>query len=103
MCDARRFNLGDESLTDDQISLESARCTWRARLLPNVQDEPRPQPARLVLLGARDVTDVVVGSGALLARWFIRRRPLRLSERMGSIGRLAPSRPDCSPASPRDE
>jgi hypothetical protein len=34
--------------------------------LPNVQDEPRPQPARLVLLGARDVTDVVVGSGALL-------------------------------------
>ena len=33
---------------------------------PNVQDEPRPQPARLVLLGARDVTDVVVGSGALL-------------------------------------
>src|SRR5690349_683569 len=40
-------------------------------LLPNVQDEPRPQPARLVLLGARDVTDVVVGSGALLAHSFI--------------------------------
>src|SRR3954469_15270019 len=34
--------------------------------LPNVQDEPRAQPARLVLLGARDVTDVLVGSGA----WF---------------------------------
>jgi hypothetical protein len=33
--------------------------------LPNVQDEPRPWLARLVLLGARDMTDVVVGSGAL--------------------------------------
>src|SRR5215212_9257185 len=37
-----------------------------AKFLPNVQDEPRPQLARLVLLGAQDVTDVVVGSGALL-------------------------------------
>src|SRR5688572_11751548 len=37
--------------------------------LANVQDEPRPQPARLVLLGARDVTDVVVGSSALLGLW----------------------------------
>src|SRR5688572_17918811 len=27
MCDARRFHLGDDSLTDDQIWLESARCT----------------------------------------------------------------------------
>jgi hypothetical protein len=35
--------------------------------LPNVQDEPRPWLARLVLLGARDVTAVVVGSSALLA------------------------------------
>jgi hypothetical protein len=34
--------------------------------LPNVQDEPRPWLARLVLLGARDVTAMVVGSGALL-------------------------------------
>src|SRR5215207_2277354 len=33
---------------------------------PNVQDEPRPWLARLVLLGARDVTAMVVGSGALL-------------------------------------
>ena len=32
-------------------------------LLPNVQDEPRPQLARSVLLGARSVTAVVVGSG----------------------------------------
>ena len=40
----------------------------RRHLLANVQDEPRPQPARLVLLGARDVTDVVVGSGVLLGR-----------------------------------
>jgi len=34
--------------------------------LPNVKDEPRPCLARLVLLGARGVTDRVVGSGA----WF---------------------------------
>src|SRR5437773_8975980 len=36
-------------------------------VLPNVQDEPRPWLARLVLLGARGVTAMVVGSGALLA------------------------------------
>ena len=39
---------------------------------PNVQDEPRPRLARAVLLGARIVTAVVVGSGALLGgmdRW----------------------------------
>ena len=35
-------------------------------LLPNVQDEPRPQLARNVRLGAHSVTAVVVGSGA----WF---------------------------------
>jgi hypothetical protein len=40
-----------------------------ARLWPNVQDEPRPWLARLVLLGARDVTAMVVGSGALLGRF----------------------------------
>jgi hypothetical protein len=34
--------------------------------LANVQDEPRPWLARLVLLGARGVTAMVVGSGALL-------------------------------------
>jgi hypothetical protein len=39
------------------------------RILPNVQDEPRPWLARLVLLGARDVTAMVVGSGALLGRF----------------------------------
>src|SRR5688572_22399814 len=40
-------------------------------LLPNVQDEPRPWLARAVLLGARIVTAMVVGSGALLGRlWF---------------------------------
>ena len=39
-----------------------------AILLPNVQDEPRPQLARLVLLGARGVTAVVVGSSAWLGR-----------------------------------
>ena len=35
-------------------------------ILPNDQDEPRPQPARLVLLGARGVTAVGVGSSAWL-------------------------------------
>ncbi len=35
-------------------------------ILPNVKDEPRPRLARAVLLGARIVTAVVVGSGALL-------------------------------------
>jgi len=39
---------------------------WISILLPNVQDEPRPWLARLVLLGARGVTAMVVGSGA----WF---------------------------------
>jgi hypothetical protein len=42
----------------------------------------RPSLARLVLLGARDVTDVVVGSGALFGVCFMatnsRRRPPRL-------------------------
>jgi hypothetical protein len=36
---------------------------------PNVQDEPRPWLARAVLLGARIVTAMVVGSGVLLARF----------------------------------
>jgi len=34
--------------------------------LPNVQDEPRPQLARKVRLGAHSVTAVVVGSSAWL-------------------------------------
>src|SRR5215216_5130590 len=34
--------------------------------MANVQDEPRPWLARAVLLGARIVTAMVVGSGALL-------------------------------------
>jgi hypothetical protein len=33
---------------------------------PNVKDEPRTRLARAVLLGARNVTAVIVGSGALL-------------------------------------
>src|SRR5215207_1596209 len=44
-------------------------CTLRVAsmgLVPNVQDEPRPWLARLVLLGARGVTAMVAGSGALL-------------------------------------
>jgi hypothetical protein len=68
MCDARGLDAGGERSADSQISPESARFRWRARLLPNVQDEPRPWLARAVLLGARDVTAMVVGSGALLGR-----------------------------------
>ena len=41
-------------------------CPWS---LPNVQDEPRPWLARAVLLGARIVTTMVVGSSALLGAW----------------------------------
>src|SRR5688500_17423317 len=61
-------------------------------VLPNVQDEPRPWPARLVLLGARGVTAMVVGSGALLGGLFIvigarRREPESLSTVYGSSRR----------------
>jgi hypothetical protein len=44
----------------------------RLHLLPNVQDEPRPWLARAVLLGARIVTAMVVGSGAWLAFFLFR-------------------------------
>src|SRR5438552_19204891 len=47
------------------------RCDIANMILPNVQDEPRPPPARLVLLGARGVTAVVVGSGAWLGPFLI--------------------------------
>ena len=40
--------------------------------MPNVQDEPRPWLARLVLLGARDVTAMVV---ALAPCWAFVRHP----------------------------
>jgi hypothetical protein len=45
-------------------------CAYGARP-SNVKDEPRPWLARAVLLGARVVTDMVVGSGALLGMFFI--------------------------------
>ena len=41
-------------------------CPPSRGLVANVQDEPQPWLARAVLLGARDVTAMVVGSGALL-------------------------------------
>jgi hypothetical protein len=44
-------NLFSIELTCSQMIeflLESARHRWRARLLPNVKDEPRPSLARLV-------------------------------------------------------
>jgi hypothetical protein len=47
----------------------SGLCSLNVRITiglpPNVQDEPRPWLARAVLLGARIVTAMVVGSGAL--------------------------------------
>src|SRR5205823_11455975 len=51
--------------------MESDIADDRIHILPNVKDEPRPWLARLVLLGARGVTAMVVGSGALLARFLI--------------------------------
>src|SRR5215204_6294773 len=45
--------------------------TFAALSLSNVQDEPRPWLARAVLLGARIVTAMVVGSGALLGLFMI--------------------------------
>src|SRR5947207_5797685 len=44
-------------------------------ILPNVKDEPRPWLARLVLLGARGVTAMVVGSGAWLGRFSFAEQP----------------------------
>ena len=47
-------------------SLANCSLTGASRkLLANVKDEPRPWLARAVLLGARIVTAMVVGSGAL--------------------------------------
>src|SRR5688572_2107480 len=65
--------VGFECALDGATSfkLTSLDFVWLYRhriILPNVQDEPRPWLARLVLLGARDVTAMVVGSGALLGR-----------------------------------
>src|SRR5688572_27919538 len=66
-------------------------------ILPNVQDEPRPWLARLVLLGARDVTAMVVGSGALLGvDWWgepktARSRTRRRKPRGPCLGKLPPS------------
>lgn len=44
---------------------------WINSSLPNVQGEPRPYMARSVLLGARFVTCMVVGSTAWLGSFFI--------------------------------
>jgi hypothetical protein len=52
-------------------------------LSPNVQDEPRPWLARAVLLGARIVTAMVVGSGALLGRFIL--RLLNMAEKRDDI------------------
>src|SRR5690349_5410769 len=52
--------------SDGRQRNDSKPCSTHALHLPNAQDEPRPWLARLVPLGARDVTAMVVGSGALL-------------------------------------
>ena len=60
------------SVTPHEMHAQKIRIpltSWRSKyilFLPNVQDEPRPCLARLVLLGARGVTDRVVGSSAWL-------------------------------------
>jgi hypothetical protein len=60
------------TITDSPHPRQRWRCSVAIVFLPNVKDEPRPWLARLVLLGARDVTAMVVGSGALLGFWSIR-------------------------------
>src|SRR5687767_11701042 len=61
---ALRARRPDERIIDINVS------DLGHAFLPNVQDEPRPWLARAVLLGARIVTAMVVGSGALLAIFF---------------------------------
>ena len=51
-----------------RISLGKASYSWSA--LPNVQSEPRAWLARFVLLGAQNVTAMLVGSTALLGSVF---------------------------------
>jgi hypothetical protein len=55
-----------------------------ANFMPNVQDEPRPWLARAVLPGARIVTAMVVGSGALLGLWCIY---AKVTDRLGLRGK----------------
>jgi hypothetical protein len=60
-------DAGHKNDSDIRLPFASVRPDRTALdLLPNVQDEPRPWLARLVLLGARGVTAMVVGSGVLL-------------------------------------
>jgi len=58
-----------------------------ALILPNVKDEPRSRLARAVLLGARIVTAVIVGSGALLGRLF------STGLKNGGCGPIRPTQP----------
>jgi hypothetical protein len=75
----RNSQSSPEADTDRQPNRVEGRTRLRRLLThgkrgasaPNVQDEPRPWLARAVLLGARIVTAMVVGSGALLGRFFI--------------------------------
>ena len=67
---SRTTLLDDDRSCDRTITGTRTRPTpSQKNIMPNVQDEPRPWPARLVLLGARGVTAMVVGSGALLGRF----------------------------------
>src|SRR5688500_11475093 len=78
-----------EAVADNSVRQLIAVATNDFIVLPNVQDEPRPWLARAVLLGARIVTAMVVGSGALLARLsysitvvtLVRRRTSRMLRR----------------------
>src|SRR5262245_51391793 len=78
---------------------------------PNVQDEPRPWLARAVLLGARIVTAMVVGSGALLGLFIVgarRRERMQAASKDRTQTRIAtaaeanlPLRRDDSEADPK--
>lgn len=69
-CSKMKIWLVDQNPRMRHLS-NSSISSWTSpslSLLPNVQDEPRPWLARAVLLGARIVTAMVVGSGAFLVR-----------------------------------
>src|SRR4051812_24449510 len=55
----------EHAMTERHATIAASNENARCIVLPNVKDEPRSGLARLVLLGARDVTALTVGSGAL--------------------------------------
>jgi hypothetical protein len=69
-CNTRpRASASNFSSASDIEAIAIISLSINGVFLPNVKDEPRPWLARAVLLGARIVTAMVVGSGALLGVW----------------------------------